>query len=97
MPDKRAMQHLARGKLTESGLLTLQNINQTVETLSGGQRQGVAVARAAASGSRIVIMDEPTAVLAKFPDIHLLSDELKRAYRCQRKRKDPERRTLSGS
>jgi fructose transport system ATP-binding protein len=41
----------------------VQNINQRVETLSGGQRQGVAVARAAAFGSRIVIMDEPTAAL----------------------------------
>jgi fructose transport system ATP-binding protein len=40
-----------------------QNINQPVETLSGGQRQGVAVARAAAFGSRVVIMDEPTAAL----------------------------------
>jgi fructose transport system ATP-binding protein len=45
------------------GLLTIQNINQPVETLSGGQRQGVAVARAAAFGSRVVIMDEPTAAL----------------------------------
>ena len=34
-----------------------------VETLSGGQRQGVAVARAAAFGSRVIIMDEPTAAL----------------------------------
>ena len=48
---------------TELGLLTVQNINQRVETLSGGQRQGVAVARAAAFGSRVVIMDEPTAAL----------------------------------
>ena len=50
-------------KLNELGLLTIQNINQPVETLSGGQRQGVAVARAAAFGSRVVIMDEPTAAL----------------------------------
>ena len=45
------------------GLLTIQNIRQQVETLSGGQRQGVAVARAAAFGSRVIIMDEPTAAL----------------------------------
>ncbi|MGD8909374.1 MAG: ATP-binding cassette domain-containing protein [Chromatiales bacterium] len=38
-------------------------ITKTVETLSGGQRQGVAVARAAAFGSKVVIMDEPTAAL----------------------------------
>jgi fructose transport system ATP-binding protein len=63
MLDKRAMQRQARKKLMELGLLTIQNINQAVETLSGGQRQGVAVARAAAFGSRVVIMDEPTAAL----------------------------------
>jgi fructose transport system ATP-binding protein len=61
--DRKAMQRIAREKLTELGLLTVQNINQRVETLSGGQRQGVAVARAAAFGSRVVIMDEPTAAL----------------------------------
>ena len=49
--------------LTELGLMTIQNINQPVETLSGGQRQGVAVARACAFGSKVVIMDEPTAAL----------------------------------
>jgi fructose transport system ATP-binding protein len=61
--DRTAMQREARAKLSELGLLTIQNINQAVETLSGGQRQGVAVARAAAFGSRVVIMDEPTAAL----------------------------------
>jgi fructose transport system ATP-binding protein len=49
--------------LGDLGLLTIQNIGQAVETLSGGQRQGVAVARAAAFGSRVIIMDEPTAAL----------------------------------
>ena len=61
--DRKAMQRIAREKLTELGLLTVQNISQRVETLSGGQRQGVAVARAAAFGSHVVIMDEPTAAL----------------------------------
>ena len=61
--DRSAMQRIAREKLSELGLMTIQNINQAVETLSGGQRQGVAVARAAAFGSRVVIMDEPTAAL----------------------------------
>jgi fructose transport system ATP-binding protein len=63
MLDRSSMQKLAKQKLAELGLLTIQNINQPVETLSGGQRQGVAVARAAAFGSRVVIMDEPTAAL----------------------------------
>jgi fructose transport system ATP-binding protein len=61
--DRAAMEKFARDKLNELGLMTIQNINQAVETLSGGQRQGVAVARAAAFGSKVVILDEPTAAL----------------------------------
>jgi fructose transport system ATP-binding protein len=63
MLDRGAMEKMARGKLTELGLMTIQNISQAVETLSGGQRQGVAVARAAAFGTKVLIMDEPTAAL----------------------------------
>ena len=61
--DRARMDRIAREKLTELGLMTIQNIGQKVETLSGGQRQGIAVARAAAFGSRVVILDEPTAAL----------------------------------
>ncbi|MEO0386212.1 MAG: ATP-binding cassette domain-containing protein [Pseudomonadota bacterium] len=61
--DRPAMEKFAREKLSELGLATIQNINQAVETLSGGQRQGVAVARAAAFGSKVIILDEPTAAL----------------------------------
>ena len=63
MLDKSAMENFARKKLSDLGLMTIQNINQSVETLSGGQRQGVAVARAAAFGSKVIILDEPTAAL----------------------------------
>ena len=63
MLDRPACERARASKLTELGLMTIQNINQAVETLSGGQRQGVAVARAAAFGSRVIIMDEPTAAL----------------------------------
>lgn len=63
MLDRPAMEAFARQKLSELGLTTVQNISQAVETLSGGQRQGVAVARAAAFGSKVVILDEPTAAL----------------------------------
>lgn len=63
MLDRPKMESIARDKLSELGLLTIQNINQTVETLSGGQRQGIAVARAAAFGSKVIILDEPTAAL----------------------------------
>ena len=61
--DRSEMEAQSRKLLTELGLLTIQNIGQTVETLSGGQRQGIAVARAAAFGSKVIIMDEPTAAL----------------------------------
>ncbi|HEY1783638.1 MAG TPA: ATP-binding cassette domain-containing protein [Roseiarcus sp.] len=61
--DRARMAKFAREKLNELGLMTIQNIHQPVETLSGGQRQGVAVARAAAFAKRVVIMDEPTAAL----------------------------------
>lgn len=63
MLDHGEMERQARQKLGELGLLTIQNINQAVETLSGGQRQGVAVARAVSFGSKVIIMDEPTAAL----------------------------------
>jgi len=63
MLDKKQMHAIARQKLSELGLATIQNINQLVETLSGGQRQGVAVARAAAFAKKFVVMDEPTAAL----------------------------------
>lgn len=63
LTDRPKMRAFARDKLSELGLMTIQNIDQAVETLSGGQRQGVAVARAAAFGSKVVILDEPTAAL----------------------------------
>ena len=63
MLDRPTMEKRARDKLNELGLMTIQNIGQAVETLSGGQRQGVAVARAAAFGSKVIILDEPTAAL----------------------------------
>jgi fructose transport system ATP-binding protein len=61
--DRADMRREAREHLNSLGLLTIQNIKQPVETLSGGQRQGVAVVRATAFGSRVIIMDEPTAAL----------------------------------
>ncbi|BDX01677.1 sugar ABC transporter ATP-binding protein [Marinomonas pontica] len=63
MLDKKEMERRAKEKMTELGLMTIQNISQAVESLSGGQRQGVAVARSALFGSKVVIMDEPTAAL----------------------------------
>jgi len=58
-PRMRAesMQHLTDLKIG------VKSATQAVETLSGGQRQGVAVVRSAAFGKRVIIMDEPTAAL----------------------------------
>jgi len=63
MLDHGQMRSRARKQLQELGIGTLQDITQAVETLSGGQRQAVAVARAAAFGSKVIILDEPTASL----------------------------------
>lgn len=63
MLDTGAMRRQAREQVSRLGIETLQDITQAVETLSGGQRQAVAVARAAAFGSKVVILDEPTAAL----------------------------------
>jgi fructose transport system ATP-binding protein len=59
MPEMRSQSsaHLADLKIG------IKSVTQTVETLSGGQRQGVAVVRSAAFGKRVIIMDEPTAAL----------------------------------
>ena len=61
--DKKRMREESAQYLRDLGIGTVQNIAQAVETLSGGQRQAVAVARAAAFGSKVIILDEPTAAL----------------------------------
>ncbi len=63
MLDKKGMERRAGESVQELGIQTIQNMSQAVETLSGGQRQAVAVARAAAFGSTVVVLDEPTAAL----------------------------------
>ena len=63
MIDTGEMKQESTEQIKSLGISTLQNISQAVETLSGGQRQAVAVARAAAFGSKVVILDEPTAAL----------------------------------
>ncbi|HWH26316.1 MAG TPA: ATP-binding cassette domain-containing protein [Pseudolysinimonas sp.] len=63
MLDNKGMRERAREELTRLGISTLQDVTVPVENLSGGQRQAVAVARAAAFGSKVVVLDEPTAAL----------------------------------
>ena len=62
MIDKKGMKAEAE-KQMKSLQIGIRSMGQAVETLSGGQRQGVAVGRAAAWASKLVIMDEPTAAL----------------------------------
>ena len=61
--DTKGMRQSARQGLNDLGISTLQDVTSPVENLSGGQRQAVAVARAAAFGSKVVVLDEPTAAL----------------------------------
>ena len=61
--DKRAMQRRSR-ELLEKIDVEVPDIHNWVEYLSGGQRQGVAIARALNIDAEIIIMDEPTAALA---------------------------------
>jgi len=60
--DKRSMRQQATEHMQALGI-RIQSIDQKVESLSGGQRQAVAVARAAAWGRKVVVLDEPTAAL----------------------------------
>jgi fructose transport system ATP-binding protein len=60
--DKRAMLEQAAGYMQELKI-GIRSMTQPLETLSGGQRQGVAVARSAAFAKHVVILDEPTAAL----------------------------------
>lgn len=60
--DRPRMIREAAEQLTALGV-QVRDIRQPVETLSGGQRQGIAVARAAAFARHVVILDEPTAAL----------------------------------
>jgi fructose transport system ATP-binding protein len=62
MLDKPGMREAAGRQMAELKI-GLRSLTQPVESLSGGQRQGVAVARAAAWAQHVVIMDEPTAAL----------------------------------
>lgn len=57
------MEALARQTLDGLSVRTVKSIRQTVASLSGGQRQTVAIARAVLWNSKVVILDEPTAAL----------------------------------
>jgi D-xylose transport system ATP-binding protein len=61
--DEIAMEQTAKKTLADLRVTTVRNIRQPVGSLSGGQRQAVAVAKAVMLDAKLVIMDEPTAAL----------------------------------
>jgi D-xylose transport system ATP-binding protein len=61
--DESAMEVMARKTLDGLSVRTVKSIRQTVSSLSGGQRQTVAIARAVLWNNKVVILDEPTAAL----------------------------------
>jgi D-xylose transport system permease protein len=63
MLDEERMEISAQDTLRSLAVTTVRSIRQPVESLSGGQRQSVAIAKAVLWNSRLVIMDEPTAAL----------------------------------
>jgi D-xylose transport system ATP-binding protein len=61
--DEVTMESRARETLTSLSVRTVQSVRQSVASLSGGQRQTVAIAKAVLWNSKIVLLDEPTAAL----------------------------------
>jgi ABC-type sugar transport system ATPase subunit len=61
--DEESMENAARETLTSLAVTTVRSVRQVVASLSGGQRQSVAIAKAVLWNSKLVIMDEPTAAL----------------------------------
>jgi ABC-type sugar transport system ATPase subunit len=61
--DEESMENAARETLTSLAVTTVRSVRQAVASLSGGQRQSVAIAKAVLWNSKLVIMDEPTAAL----------------------------------
>lgn len=76
--DKRRMAREAQVMLERLGL-NVPPIDSTVASLSGGQRQAIAIARAAAWGTKVIILDEPTAALgiAETQAVEEVIDELR--------------------
>ena len=77
--DEPEMEQRAATTLSDLGVTTVRSVRQPVGSLSGGQRQSVAVAKAVMWHSKLVIMDEPTAALGIAQTVMVL--DLVRALR----------------
>lgn len=63
MLDEPTMEAMARETLASLSVRTVKSVRQLVSSLSGGQRQTVAIAKAVLWNSKVVLLDEPTAAL----------------------------------
>ena len=75
--DESSMELAARQTLADLHVTTVRSIRQPVASLSGGQRQSVAVAKAVMQAAKLVIMDEPTAALG-VAQTHMVLELIKR-------------------
>jgi ABC-type sugar transport system ATPase subunit len=71
--DENAMEAAAKVTLNSLAVTTVRSVRSLVESLSGGQRQSVAVARAVMRDAKLVILDEPTAALGVSQTAQVLS------------------------
>jgi simple sugar transport system ATP-binding protein len=76
--DKAAMKRHATELIAAAGITTLRSVDTPTENLSGGQRQALAIARAQAWASKMLILDEPTAALG-VRQTRIVMDVIRRA------------------
>ena len=90
--DNRAMEQRSRSVLSRLKI-NIPNIRQRVRSMSGGQRQSIAIARCVCFNARVVILDEPTAALGVeetrkvYALIREMRDQVQRRPRCRSARR----------